>query len=112
ADIKLVKTKNLAAQLSNAEWLMSAPGPDKVKSALTNCTSCHTLQRIFMSTHDADEFKQVFRRMGTYSPGSTPFHPQPLLPGPRGGGRARGAGPRRSRRRSSTRCRAGSPAST
>ena len=26
ADIKLVKAKNLANQLSNAEWLISAPG--------------------------------------------------------------------------------------
>ena len=34
------------------------------------------------STHDAAEFMQVFKRMGTYSPGSTPTHPQPLLPGP------------------------------
>src|SRR5262249_53962926 len=30
------------------------------------------------------EFEQIFKRMGGYSPGSTPLHPQPLLPGPRG----------------------------
>ena len=84
ADLKLVKAKNLASTLTNAEWLESAPGPDNVKVNLIGCTSCHTFQRIFMSTHDADEFQQVFRRMGTYSPGSTPSHPQPLLPGPRG----------------------------
>src|SRR6202163_300706 len=84
ADIKLVKTKNLASQLSNAEWLLSAPGPDNLKGNMIGCVSCHTLQRIFASTHDAEEFKQIFRRMGGYSPGSTPLHPQPLLPGPRG----------------------------
>ncbi len=84
ADIKLVKMKNLSNSLTNAEWLTSAPGPDNVKVNLIGCTSCHTYQRIFMSTHDADEFVQVFHRMGTYSPGSTPTHPQPLLPGPRG----------------------------
>jgi virginiamycin B lyase len=84
ADIKLVKTNNLANQLSNAEWLISAPGPDTLKSNMASCVSCHTLQRIFASTHDAEEFKQIFKRMGTYSPGSTPTHPQPLLPGPRG----------------------------
>jgi virginiamycin B lyase len=84
ADIKLVKTKNLANQLSNAEWLISAPGPDNLKANMTNCVSCHTLQRIFASTHDAEEFKQIFRRMGSYAPGSTPVHPQKLLPGPRG----------------------------
>jgi len=84
ADIKLVKTKNLANQLSNAEWLISAPGPDNLKANMTNCVSCHTLQRVFASAHDAEEFKQIFGRMGTYAPGSTPVHPQTLLPGPRG----------------------------
>jgi Carboxypeptidase regulatory-like domain len=84
ADLKLVKTKNLANQLSNGEWLMSAPGPDDLKGHMTNCVSCHTLQRVFSSMHTAEEFKQIFRRMGSYSPGSTPSHPQVLLPGPRG----------------------------
>ena len=84
ADVKLVKAKNLANQLTNAEWLLSAPGPENVKTQLINCVECHTVQRIFASTHDAAEFKQIFQRMGTYSPGSTPLHPQPLLPGPRG----------------------------
>jgi len=84
ANLKLVNTQNLAAQLSNAEWLVSAPGPDNLKANMTNCVGCHTLQRVFSSMHDATEFKQIFQRMGTYSPGSTPPHPQPLLPGPRG----------------------------
>jgi virginiamycin B lyase len=47
------------------------------------CVSCHTLQRVFASTHDPEEFKALFKRMGSYSPGSTPSHLQPLLPGPR-----------------------------
>jgi streptogramin lyase len=84
ADVALRKTRNLANQLTNAEWILSAPGPDNVKGALINCVECHTVQRIFASTHDAAEFKQIFRRMGTYSPGSVPTRPQPLLPGPRG----------------------------
>jgi virginiamycin B lyase len=83
ADIKLTKTKNLANQLSNAEWLISAPGPDNLKTNMGACVSCHTLQRVFASTHDPEEFKQLFKRMGSYSPGSTPLHLQPLLPGPR-----------------------------
>jgi virginiamycin B lyase len=81
ADLTLDKTKALANQLSNGEWLNSLPGDDKLKAALTNCVGCHTVQRIVQSTHNADEFMQVFQRMGTYSPGSTPTHPQPLLPG-------------------------------
>jgi virginiamycin B lyase len=84
ANLKLVRTKNLANQLSNAEWLMSVPGPDNLKGNMTNCVSCHTLQRVFSSLHTAEEFKQIFRRMGSYAPGSTPSQPQVLLPGPRG----------------------------
>jgi len=81
ADLTLVKTNALLNQLSNGEWLNSLPGDDRLKAALTNCVGCHTLQRIVQSTHDAAEFMQVFKRMGTYSPGSTPAAPQPLLPG-------------------------------
>src|SRR5258708_19541092 len=63
ADIKLVKTKNLANQLSNAEWLISAPGPDNLKANITNCVSCHTLQRVFASAHDAEAFNQICGRL-------------------------------------------------
>jgi virginiamycin B lyase len=84
ADLKLSKTRKLASQISNGEWLMSLPGADKQKGFLTMCVGCHTMQRIVSSTHDAAEFEQIFQRMGSYSPGSTPTHPQPLLPGPRG----------------------------
>ena len=84
ADLKLSKVKNLTAQLSSGEWLVSMPGQDKQKAFLTMCVGCHTLQRVMMSTHSPAEFEQVFLRMSRYSPGSTPTHPQPLLPGPRG----------------------------
>jgi streptogramin lyase len=84
ADLKLGKVKSLVPQLSNGEWLLSLPGADKQKAFLTQCVGCHTLQRVLTSTHDAAEFQQVFLRMARYSPGSSPTHPQPLLPGPRG----------------------------
>lgn len=84
ADLKIIKSKNIAAQLSNAEWIMSIPAPDKDKEFLDNCASCHSLQRIMNSTNSADEFLGIFQRMGLYSPGSMPTKPQPLLPGPRG----------------------------
>jgi virginiamycin B lyase len=81
ADLKLNKTRNLAAQLSNGEWLASVPGSDQQKQFLIGCTSCHTLQRIFSAPHDVEEWKQVFNRMGRYSPGSTPVRPQLLVTG-------------------------------
>jgi streptogramin lyase len=83
-EIKLGPVKNRVNQMSNVEWFNSIPGSDKDKQLLTGCVGCHTLQRVVSSTHDADEFQGVIKRMGTYSPGSTPTHPQPLLPGPRG----------------------------
>jgi streptogramin lyase len=79
ADLKLAPTKNLAAQLTNAEWLASAPGSDEQKKFLLSCNSCHSYQRIVNSQHDADEFMQVFDRMAGYYPGSMPTQPQRLV---------------------------------
>ena len=79
ADLKLKPTRNLPAQLTNAEWLASMPGGDSQKKALLNCIGCHDLDRIVRSTHDADEFMQIFDRMAGYYPGSTPENPQRLI---------------------------------
>src|SRR3954469_17045863 len=37
ANLRLVRTKDLAAQLSNGEWLASVPGTDRQKDVLLNC---------------------------------------------------------------------------
>ena len=42
-DVKLVKTRNLAAQLTNTEWMLSAPGSDEQKRTLAGCTNCHSV---------------------------------------------------------------------
>src|SRR5260370_31183204 len=75
-DLKLKKTRNLSAQLTNAEWLQSMPGTPKQKDALLNCVSCHTVERIVRSTHDPKEFMQVQARMATYANQSVPTRPQ------------------------------------
>jgi streptogramin lyase len=85
ADIKLKKTHNLASQLTNAEWMMSVPGPEEQKALLLNCTSCHTLERIVRSTHDADEWTQVVTRMMGYGAVSQPIKPQRMLDEERAG---------------------------
>ncbi len=76
ADLKLRQTKDLAAQLTNAEWLISMPGPETQKLALLGCVQCHTLERVTRSAHDAPGFMQVVQRMGTYVNQSTPLHVQ------------------------------------
>src|SRR5262245_31277433 len=78
-DIKLAPTKNLAKQMSNAEWFMSFPGTEQQSKALLNCVSCHNLDRIVRSQYDAEQFIGVFNRMVGYYPGSTPEHPQRLV---------------------------------
>ncbi len=85
ADIKLQKTKNLAGQLTNAEWMMSIPGTEEQKARLLNCVGCHTLERIMRSTHDSDEWTQVITRMMGYGAVSQPVKPQPMLDRARAG---------------------------
>ncbi len=80
ADLALAKVTNLrrlGTQLTNAEWIMSMPGNG------VGCTDCHNVQPIVFSTHTADEFVDIINRMATYSNGSSPGTPQPLVPGPR-----------------------------
>ena len=84
-DIKLKKTKNLASQLTNAEWMMSIPGTEAQKAALLDCGSCHTLERVMRSTHDSDEWTQVISRMRGYGAVSQPIKPQPMLDRTRAG---------------------------
>ncbi len=94
-DLKLRKARDLSRQLSNGEWLLSMTGTLEQKQVFLGCTSCHTLERIVRSQHDAGEFAEVLRRMNTYAQGSTPSRPQ-LRPsgaagnadteGPMGGG--------------------------
>ncbi len=91
-DLRLRKTRNLSAQITNAEWIASIPGTDDQKKFLLNCNGCHTYQRIFKSTYDADGFVQIFERMSTYYPGSTPMKPQVLV-GPTRRSVTRGASP-------------------
>jgi len=85
ADIKLNKTKNLAGQLSNAEWVMSFPGSEEQKAGLLNCVGCHTLERVARSTHNSDEWTHVISRMMGYGAVSQPIKPQRMLDRDRAG---------------------------
>jgi virginiamycin B lyase len=76
ADLKLRKTRKLAAQLSNAEWIISVPGTEQQKRTLLNCLGCHTLERVMKSQHDPAAYLPVLRRMTAYANQSTPLRPQ------------------------------------
>jgi virginiamycin B lyase len=81
ADLKLVKAKDLPAQMSNAEWLHSSPGTAQQKRPLLSCVGCHTLERVYRSKHDGDAFTKVIQRMATYANQSTVLNPQKRLTG-------------------------------
>ncbi len=73
ADVKLAPAKVLAAQLTNTEWMISAPGDEPMKKNSYGCGTCHTLERVFRSTHTQEEFQRdVFPRMVGYSSQSFP----------------------------------------
>ena len=83
-DLTLRKAKNLAAQLNDAEWMLSIPGTEQQKKTLLNCNGCHTLQRIVQSTHTPEEWMPLFDRMAKYCPCSTPSRPQAMVRAPHG----------------------------
>jgi streptogramin lyase len=77
ADLALRAAKDVASQLSNAEWLASMPGTDAQKSQLLNCVGCHTLARPLNSKYTAGEFlTMILPRMQGYVNQSMPSHPQ------------------------------------
>ncbi|MGH9356766.1 MAG: carboxypeptidase-like regulatory domain-containing protein, partial [Terriglobia bacterium] len=65
-DIRLEKTKNLAAQLSDAEWLDSVPGSGQGNDLFFNCVHCHSLSLALQSNDNESEFRNVIVRMRSY----------------------------------------------
>jgi virginiamycin B lyase len=74
--VKLRRTGDLAAQLTNTEWLMSMPGTAEQKRPLIECMSCHTFERIVRSTYTAESFVPVLKRMAQYANNTTPARVQ------------------------------------
>ncbi len=75
-ELKLRKVDDITPQMTNAEWLASFPGSYDQKKFLWGCTSCHTLERIARSKHDAAGFQAVMRRMAGYTNNSHALRPQ------------------------------------
>jgi len=75
ADLKLKKTGDLAAQLTNSDWMASLPDAPQ-RRIIASCTTCHTLQRIVESKYTADDFMALVPRMMRYGAMSKPNHPQ------------------------------------
>jgi virginiamycin B lyase len=75
-DIKLAKVKDIAPQLTGAEWMVSVPGNEKQKKALFRCDQCHSLDVVATSTYDADGWLSTLPKMQNYwGSASTISHP-------------------------------------
>ncbi len=70
-EIRLRRSKDLAAQLTNTEWLMSMPGSPEQKRPLIECMSCHTYERVVRSRYGAEPMLAALKRMATYANNST-----------------------------------------
>jgi virginiamycin B lyase len=62
----------LARQISNTEWMLSA-GEDGIK--LGRCVNCHTLERVMFTRYNAREMARVVQRMAYHTNNSSPEHP-------------------------------------
>ena len=84
-DLRLRKTQDVSAQLTNGEWFQSWPGTDRHQERVAELHAVPHLQPIVRSHYTADQWVPVLQRMARYSQGSTPTRPQ-LRPNTHGGG--------------------------
>ena len=84
-DLKLEKTKDLASQMTNADWFLSNPEIHErlvvdMSSKLTprgkdgpagqNCTGCHSITTILKTKYPARMWPAILNRMFSYTPAS------------------------------------------
>src|SRR6516165_7096780 len=65
----------LALQMSNSEWIQSAPGTPGQKMAVLRCLDCHGLQRPFFSKKNASEMAFTLQRMTAHTANASPNFP-------------------------------------
>jgi virginiamycin B lyase len=82
-DLHLKKTTDLAAQLSNGDWLNSIPGTPAEKLRLIDCMGCHTIFRVVTTHYTADQLVQIIPLMSGFAPGGVPLNPMRRLSPPR-----------------------------
>ena len=76
-DLRLAKAAPdvLPLQMTNSEWILSAPGTHDQKLALLRCLDCHGMQRPMFSKEDASEMAYTLQRMTAHSANASPNFP-------------------------------------
>lgn len=70
ANLQLRGTRDLSAQLTSAEWLMSAPGTMEQKQAASCMLMCHSLAVVMGSKYNASDLLTIMNRMRNYAEAS------------------------------------------
>jgi len=65
----------LALQMSNSEWIQSAPGTPAQKMAVLRCFDCHGLQRPYFSNKNASDMTYTLQRMTAHTANASPNFP-------------------------------------
>ena len=78
--MKLKEIADLSTQLTNSEWLMSAPGSMEEKRDLMSCATCHVLALPMLSNYTAQQIKEdLIPRMADMSSQAMPTLDQKRL---------------------------------
>jgi streptogramin lyase len=76
-DLEVTKAsyQQLALQMSNSEWIQSAPGTPAQKVAMLRCLDCHGMQRPMFSRHNAEHMAISVQRMTVHTANASPTFP-------------------------------------
>ena len=74
-NLKKASPDILALQMSNSEWMQSAPGTPAQKVAMLRCLDCHGLQRPMFSKKNAEQMAYTIQRMSTHAANASPNFP-------------------------------------
>ena len=76
-DLSLAKAsyETLALQMSNSEWIQSAPGTPAQKIGLLRCLDCHGLQRPLFSQRGPEHMAIAVQRMTVHTANASPTFP-------------------------------------
>ena len=73
--LKKASYDELALQMSNSEWIQSAPGTPAQKIGLLRCLDCHGMQRPIFSNKNAELMALSVQRMTVHTANASPTFP-------------------------------------
>lgn len=76
ANLSLRTVTDIDDEMTDSDWLISMPGNIQQKNLVLNCTTCHTVERIFTSHFTAQDFAGVMHQMSLFANQASDLEPQ------------------------------------